>query len=76
MLEEVRNNDYYLSYSDLDWANQELMASFNQKNEIIENPGLWMINLWKKYKKKIWQKWKNNWIFSKCWSYQRRKRWT
>ena len=40
LIEEVRNNDYYLSYSDLNGANQDLMSTFNQNNEIIEKPGL------------------------------------
>lgn len=30
--EVVRHNDYYLSYSNLNRTNQELMISFNQNN--------------------------------------------
>ena len=40
LIDEVRNNDYYLSYADLNGANQELMTNFNQNNEVIEKPGL------------------------------------
>ena len=40
LINEVRENRYYLIYSDLNGANQDLMSSLNQNAESIDKPGL------------------------------------
>ena len=40
LIENVRNGDYHLSYSDLNGANQELMRSLNQNTDVLDNPKL------------------------------------
>ena len=40
LINEMKQKQYYLIYSDLNGANQDLMTSLNQNVESIENPGL------------------------------------
>ena len=40
LINELKAKQYYLIYSDLNGANQDLMTSLNQNFESIENPGL------------------------------------